>query len=300
MGQDEEKRRTWWLGLTRRLPTKVLVGGLVIVLILVWVAVASLPDGKLHVIFLDVGQGDAIFVQCPTGRQLLVDGGPDPAVLLARLGEKMPFWDRSLDLVILPHPDADHLTGLVPLLDRYRVARVFDVGYPIGTPTYDHWQQLLSEEQIPVLDSRAGAQVALGGGVTLSVLHPGPELVTGTEADSNNNSIVTRLQLGQVSVLLPGDIEAEVEQALVRSGQPLVSTVLKAPHHGSDTSSTSAFLEAVRPQLVVISVGQDNRFGHPSPEVLSRLSAHTVLRTDERGNVEVITDGQQLWVKTQR
>jgi competence protein ComEC len=300
MGQDKEKRRAWWRGLTRRLPTKVLVGGLVIALILVWVAVASLPDGKLHVVFLDVGQGDAIFVQCPTGRQLLVDGGPDPAVLLARLGEQMPFWDRSLDLVILTHPDADHLTGLVPLLERYRVAQVFDVGYPIGTPTYDHWQQLLSEEQIPVLDSRAGAQVALGGGVTLSVLHPGPELVTGTEADSNNNSIVTRLQMGQVSVLLTGDIEAEVEQALLRSGQPLVSTVLKAPHHGSDSSSTSAFLEAVRPQLVVISVGQDNHFGHPAPEVLARLSAYTVLRTDERGNVEVITDGQQLWVKTQR
>ena len=300
MGQDESKRKAWWSKLTHRLPTKVAMGGLVIILILVWIAAASLPDGKLHVVFFDVGQGDAIFIQSPTGRQVLVDGGPDPATLLARLGEQMPFWDRSLDLVILTHPDADHLTGLVPVLERYRVGQVFDTGQPAGTPTHDHWQQLLSEKQIPVLDSRAGTQVALGGGVTLTVLHPGPTLVAGSGADSNNNSIVTRLVMGQVSVLLPGDIEAEVERELVRSGQPLASTVLKAPHHGAGTSSTPAFLEAAGPQLTVISVGQDNCFGHPAPEVLARLAGFTVLRTDERGNVEVTTDGQRLWVKTQR
>lgn len=300
MAQDEKKRKAWWNRLTHRLPAKAVVGGLVILLILVWIGAGSLPDGRLHVVFFDVGQGDAIFIQAPTGRQVLVDGGPDPATLLARLGEQMPFWDRSLDLVILTHPDADHLTGLVPVLERYRVTQVFDTGQPSDTPTYARWQELLAEKGVPVLDSRAGTQVALDGGVILTVLHPGPALVTGSDADSNNNSIVTRLVMGQVSVLLPGDIEAGVERDLARSGQPLASTVLKAPHHGSGTSSSPAFLEAVNPQLVVISVGQDNPFDHPSPEVLSRLAAYAVLRTDERGNVEVITDGQRLWVKTQR
>ena len=299
MNQDEEKRKAWWNKLTHRLPTKALVGGLAIILILVWIAVASQPDGKLHVVFFDVGQGDAIFIQSPTGQQVLVDGGPDPTTLLARLGEQMPFWDRSLDLVILTHPDADHLTGLVPVLERYRVAQVFDTGQPSDTPAFARWQELLAEEKVPVLDSRAGTKVALGGDVTLTVLHTGTNLMTGGAADSNNNSIVTRLVMGQVSVLLPGDIEAEVEHELIRSGQPLPSTVLKAPHHGSDTSSSPAFLEAVNPQLVVISVGQDNLFGHPSPEVLARLALYTLLRTDEQGNVEVITDGQRLWVKTQ-
>lgn len=300
MNQDEQRRKAWWNKLTDRLPTKALVGGLAIILILVWIAAFTQPDGKLHVVFFDVGQGDAIFIQSPTGQQVLIDGGPDPTTLLARMGEQMPFWDRSLDLVILTHPDADHLTGLVPVLERYRVAQVFDTGYPSHTPTYARWQELLAEKGIPVVDSRAGMQMTLDGGVTLTVLHPGPVLVTGTEADSNNNSIVTRLVLGQISVLLPGDIEAEVERELVRSGQPLDSTVLKAPHHGAGTSSTPAFLEAVNPELVVISVGEDNRFGHPSPEVLERLAAYSVLRTDEWGSVEVITDGQRLWRRKQR
>ena len=300
MGQDEEKRKAWWSKLTHRLPARALVGGLFVVLVLVWVAAGSLPDGKLHVVFFDVGQGDAIFIQSPTGCQVLVDGGPDPATLLARLGGQMPFWDRVLDLVILTHPDADHLTGLVPVLERYRVGQVFDAGPPTLNPTYVRWQELLAEKGIAVLDSRAGTQVALGDGVMLTVLHPGQTLVAGTEADSNNNSIVTRLVMGQVSLLLTGDIESPVEDELSRSGQPLASTVLKAAHHGAGTSSSPAFLEAVRPQLVVISVGGENRFGHPSPEVLSRLAAYPVLRTDERGNIEVSTDGQHFWVKTQR
>ncbi len=300
MAQDEEKRRAWWARLTNRLPTRVVVGGLGLLLILVWVAIGSLPDGKLHVVFFDVGQGDAIFIQSPTGQQVLVDGGPDPTVLLARLGEQMPFWDRSLDLVILTHPDADHLTGLVPVLERYRVAQVFDVAPPAEMPAYNRWRELLAEKNVLVLDSRTGTQATLDGGVTLIVLYPGPALATGAEANNNNNSIVTRLVMGQVSVLLPGDIEARVERELVQSGQPLASTVLKVPHHGSDTSSSPAFLEAVSPQLAIVSVGQDNRFGHPSAEVLARLAAYTVLRTDERGSVEVITDGQRLWVEAQR
>jgi len=300
LAQDEHKRNTWWAGLTHRLPVKAVMGGLVVLSVLVWVAVGGLPDGKLHVVFFDLGQGDAIFIQSPGGQQILVDGGPDPATLLARLGEQMPFWDRSLDLVILTHPDADHLTGLVPVLERYRVAQVFDALQPCRNTTCDRWQALLAEKDVPVLDSRNGTQVTLDGGVTLSVLHPGPNWVADSGTNSNNNSIVTRLVMGQISLLLPGDIEAEVERELVQSGQPLASTVLKAPHHGSDTSSSLAFVEAVHPQLVVISVGQGNRFGHPSPEVLARLASYIVLRTDERGSIEITTDGQQLWVKAQR
>ena len=299
MNRDEDSRQAWWDRLTHRLPTKALMGGLGIVLILVWIAAFSQPDGRLHVVFFDVGQGDAIFIQSPTGQQVLVDGGPDPTTLLARLGGQMPFWDRSLDLVVLTHPDEDHLAGLVPVLERYRVGQVFDVGYPSDTPAYTQWRELLAEKEIPVLDSRSGTQVALDGGVELTVLHPGRELVENTEADSNNNSIVIRLIMGQFSLLLPGDIEAKVERELIRSGQPLASNVLKAPHHGSDTSSSLAFLQAVNPQLVVISVGQDNRFGHPSPEVLQRLAPYTMLRTDEHGNIEIVTDGQCFWVKTQ-
>jgi competence protein ComEC len=280
----------------------VLLAGLAIAAILVWVAVASLPDGKLHVVFFDVGEGDAIFIQTPRGQQILIDGGPSPTTLISALGRRMPFWDRSLDLVILTHADEDHVAGLIPVLERYRVGQVLDSGYEHNNPTYKHWLELISEKEIPTHLARAGMRIATGDGVELTVLHPGPELMKYTNADANNNSIVTRLVVGQVSFLLPGDIEEAAEDVLVASGQQLASTVLKVPHHGGDTSSGMAFLNAVNPELVIISVGADNRFGHPSPQVVKRLEelvgGEHVLRTDEDGTVEVVTDGERIWVKT--
>ncbi|MFZ5919167.1 MAG: DNA internalization-related competence protein ComEC/Rec2 [Chloroflexota bacterium] len=293
--QDVQKRKAYAARIDQYSPSNALLGGLTVVLVLVWAVVFSQPDGKLHLIFLDVGQGDAIFIQTPRGQQALIDGGPEPSVLLARLGEQMPFWDRSLDLVVLTHPDADHLTGLVEVLARYHVDEVIESGYASGSPTYLRWRELLDEKAIPILEGHTGDQITLDGSVAMTVLHPGVELVSGTDADANNNSVVIRLVMGNFSALLPGDIEAVVEQELVRSGQPLASTVLKAPHHGSDTSSSAAFLEAVRPQLVVISVGKDNHFGHPSPEALERLALFSTVRTDEQGTVEIISDGQQFW-----
>ncbi|MDY7041872.1 MAG: ComEC/Rec2 family competence protein, partial [Chloroflexota bacterium] len=151
---DAERRQSLWQRLTNRLPTRTLVAGLVLVVILIWVAVGSLPDGKLHVVFLDVGQGDAIFIQTPRGRQVLIDGGPDPTTLTAALGRQLPFWDRSLDLVILTHPDADHVTGLVPVLERYRVGRVLEPGYPATSQTYARWLELIAEKRVPALLAR--------------------------------------------------------------------------------------------------------------------------------------------------
>jgi len=295
---DAEHRQSLWQRLTSRLPAKALITGLALAVILIWVAASSLPDGKLHVVFFDVGQGDAIFIQTPQGRQVLIDGGPDPTALTAALGRRLPFWDRSLDLVILTHPDADHITGLIPVLERYRVDRVLDPGYPSTSQNYIRWLELIAEKRISALLARAGLRVELEPGLVCEVLHPASD--PDPEGKANDASAVTRWTWGQVTFLLPGDIEQGVEAALVASGQPLKATVLKAPHHGSDTSSSAAFLQAVDPQLVVVSVGADNRFGHPSPEVLERLAGRTVLRTDERGTIEIVTDGTRLWVQTER
>jgi len=214
----------------------------------------------------------------------------------------MPFWDRSLDLVILTHADEDHIAGLIPVLERYRVGQVLDSGYEHDNPMYERWLELISEKGIPTNLARAGMRIATGDGVELTVLHPGPELMKYTDADANNNSIVARLAMGQVSFLLSGDIEEAAEAVLVASGQELTNTVLKAPHHGGNTSSSAAFLNAVNPELAVISVGADNRFGHPSPQVLGRLEelvgTGRILRTDERGTIEVVTDGERVWIKT--
>jgi len=291
-----ELRASVWAKLSSRLETRVLVGTAIILLVLAFFTWRTLPDGRLHVVFLDVGQGDAIFIQTPSGRQVLVDGGPSETVLLSQLGRQMPFWDRTLDLVVLTHPDADHITGLVPVLERYQVETVVFREMEIESEVYEYWLQLLETEGATVYRGEAGLRLTLDDGLEMDVLHPGAELLE----EANNNSVVTRLTYGQVSVLLPGDIEAEVEHRLVVEGAPLRSTVLKAAHHGSCSSTTQEFLDAVDPEVVVISVGADNRFGHPCAEVVERLEGLPVYRTDEQGVVEVISDGVQMWVETER
>jgi len=312
LAQAKERRRELWSKFSSRLEAKVLAGAAVILLVLAFFAWQSLPDGRLHVVFLDVGQGDAIFIQTPSGRQVLVDGGPSESVLLSQLGRQMPFWDRTLDVMVLTHPDTDHVTGLVGVLERYQVDTVIfrEVGHE--SEVYEYWLQLLQAEGAMIYRGETGLHVTLDEGLEMVVLHPGMELVGGSARSTNNNSIVTRLTYGQVSMLLPGDIEAQVEHRLVVEGAPLASTVLKAAHHGSCTSTTVEFLDAVNPAVVVISVGEDNDFGHPCAEVLERLELalsvdrmsevegrFPVYRTDEDGIVEVITDGARVWVETE-
>ena len=301
--QRPESLRRAWNALSGRRATAALLGGPLAIAILAWLAIAQLPDGKLHVAFLDVGQGDAIFITTPHGEQILVDGGPSPAALTSPLGRQMPFWDRSLDLIVMTHPDADHITGLAEVLDRYQVDGWLDNGRPDDDALYSQCMSQLGTGSVTRQVVRAGDRLELGSGIVLEVLHPQPELMAGTQADANNNSVVLRLVWGQASFLLTGDIEAEAEHLLLDSGQHLPSGVLKVAHHGSGGSSTAEFLDAVNPLYAVISVGADNRFGHPQEAVLDRLAQMgdvEVLRTDEQGTVKFATDGHRLWVQTER
>ncbi len=297
---DEEARPRFSMPQFGSLKTRVFVGGGVVVALLMWLAVSTLPDGRLHVDILDVGQGDAILVTFPDGRQMLVDGGPSSTELNWRLGQQMPFWDHSLDLVVNTHPDADHLAGLVSLLDRYEVAQTLVADVEGSSQLYREWAANLREAQLTPIVGQTDMALAVSPGVTLTIISPGP--VTKGIDEPNNHSVVMHLQYGNISFLLTGDIEKKTEEKLVRAGLPLQATILKSPHHGSKTSSSEAFLETVNPQLVVIPVGLDNKFGHPSPEVLERYAAYgiLVLRTDQRGTIELITDGQQVWVETAR
>jgi competence protein ComEC len=212
----------------------------------------------------------------------------------------MPFWDHSLDMVVNTHPDADHLAGLVPLLDRYQVEQALVTDVAGSSSLYQEWETQLAEAGLSPIIGQAGTQLSLASGITATLLTPGP--ATAGEDQPNNHSIVMRLQMGRISFLLTGDIEEPVERNLVFQQAPLAATVLKSPHHGSKTSSSEAFLDAVNPQIVVISVGAENDYGHPSPEVMERYAEHgvTVFRTDEQGTVEFSTDGEKLWVGTSR
>ena len=259
-----------------------------------WFALAGLPDGKLHVWFLDVGQGDAILIRAPDGRQILVDGGPSPAALLDELGAVLPFWDRSLDLVVLTHGDADHVSGLVPLLERYEVTAAVDGAQP-GDRESAAWMAAIEDAGIPRVTATRGTRLAAGA-MMLTVLSPDAR-GTGGAWSSNDGSLVLRLDYGETSVLLTGDAEEAAEQAMMAAGLPLDVDVLKVGHHGSAASTSAAFLAQVAPQVAVISVGAENRFGHPSDEVLARLASMQVLRTDKHGRIEVISDGQKLSVR---
>lgn len=273
-------------------------GFLGVAAILVWWGVAVQPDGRLHVWFLDVDQGDGILIQTPSGRQVLVDGGRHPALLLSELGAAMPFWDRSLDLLVLTHPDGDHMDAQI------EVAQRLDIGQAVTTaPTLDQaesalWQTALSARATPITPLHAGGWIDLGDGVALWVLWPPPVPVQGEQAD-NENSLVLKLAYGDFSLLLTGDAGLDSEQRWLGMGAPLASTVLKVGHHGSASGTGAAFVAAVNPQVAVIQVGE-NRYGHPTQTVLDTLAGRTVLRTDEMGRIRLITDGRQMSLSMER
>src|SRR5581483_9910296 len=251
-------------------------------------------NGKLVVTVLDVGQGDAILIQTPGGHDVLVDGGPGRTVLRG-LGEAMPWQDRTIDYVVLTHPQADHLTGLVDVLDRFEVRHVISgPGWGDGFEM-DAWDDAVARAGASSAVARAGQTLALGDGVEIEVL--APDAAMAGDDNLNNTGVVLRVSLRDVHVLLTADIEAEGEAELLHSDADVRADVLKVAHHGSRTSSTPAFLAAVRPAVAVISAGKGNRYGHPAPEVVERLAAYAdVYTTASDGSVRITTDGERIWV----
>jgi competence protein ComEC len=216
----------------------------------------------------------------------------------------MPFWDRTIDLVVLTHPQADHLTGLVEVLKRYKVKNVLSANLIGESSLFSEWLSLIETRDIKCTLAQAGQRVDFGSEVTIEVLNPQTSPLTGTASDNNTNSVVLRVALGQVSFLLTADIGRSTELELVTHRAPLNSTVLKVAHHGSDTSTSPEFLAVANPRIAVISAGKDNTFGLPNQEVLGRLEhklgLENIYRTDEHGRIEFITDGERLWLRLSR
>ena len=240
-------------------------GILAIVAGLLWWLALTQPDGQLHVHFLDVGQGDGIFIQTPSGRQVLIDGGDDSQQLFAELGAVMPFWDRQIDQAIVTHPDWDHIGGQVDLPGRFTLGQAIISENVRGHEDTQLWLAALEAENVPVLGLQQGAWLDLGDGVALWALWPPrEEALRGLEEDDKNErSLVLKLVYGEFSVLLTGDAGLPSEETLLREGQPIAAHVLKVGHHGSEHSSSPAFVEAVSPSVAIIQVGAENRYGHP-------------------------------------
>lgn len=268
----------------------------VLVFITITIFAYSSPR-ELTVSFLDVGQGDAVLISAPGGAQVLIDAGATRGVL-RELSRAMPLFDQSLDAVVATHPDQDHVGGLLHVLNRYDVKYVFESGNLSQSPAYTAYAQARDSEGARTVLARRGMRLSLGAGPFIDVLFPDRD-VSGVE--SNAASVVLRVVYGDTEVLLTGDAPASIERYLLSLyGTQLESDALKAGHHGSNTSSDAAFLDAVSPEIAVFSRGCENRYGHPSPDVVERFSARRVPLYDtcEVGTVTLQSDGRTFSVRS--
>jgi competence protein ComEC len=285
---------------------KLKIGFLIVLVylnILAWIVVFDLVQNDLKVVFFDVGQGDSIFIQTPQKHQILIDGGPT-SVVLEKLGNEMPFYDRTIDLIILTHPEHDHIGGLLEVLKRYRVENILWTGVLRDTAEFKEWERLLVEEKNAVIEiAQAGQRIVcpantLEKTVNMNILYPFENLDKQIIKNTNNTSIIIQLIFGENKFLFTGDAYKSVERKLIERELLLKSDILKIGHHGSKTSTSEEFIEAVDPEIGVISVGRENSYGHPTPEVLEILKKYgiNILRTDELGDIKIISDGQTIKV----
>jgi len=278
-----------------------LLGLLIFLNILAWLTVYEISQPQsLEVNFFDVGQGDAIFIKDQKLHQVLIDGGPDSTVL-EKLGKEIPFWDNTLDLIILTHPEKDHVSGLIEVLKRYKVENILWTGILRDTSEFKEWEKLIESEGAKIFIARSGQKIKWSRTVLdrFEVLYPFESLAGKEFKDSNNTSIVVKLIFGENSFLFTGDAYKSVERDLIEKGIDVDSDILKVAHHGSKTSSSEEFIKAVSPQEAIISVGKDNKYGHPHREVLETLAKYgiNILRTDLNGDIKIICDSQSLKLK---
>lgn len=275
--------------------------------LMVWSGIYSkkrhLASKELTVAVMNVGQGDAIFIQAPNGNQVIVDGGPS-AKILQELGGLMPWNDKSIDMIVITNPDKDHIAGFVDVLKRYDVQYLLESGTENNSLVNNEVKRLAEANKLEKILARRGMEIFLDekAGVKLTILFPDRDV---SKEKTNDGSIVMRLTYGETEVMLTGDAPSAVEKHLLAlktsfsSSTPelgLQSDILKVGHHGSKTSSNYEFVKAVAPKFALISLGKDNKYGHPSDEALGTLAAFPleVFRTDHMGTIVMKSDGKRF------
>lgn len=267
---------------------------LAMMVVFVWFPIFTYGyDGSLKVYFLNVGQGDSSFIETPERIQVLIDGGPDNSVL-SELSSVMPFYDRTIDILVLSHPQKDHIFGLVEVLKRYEVGNVVFASIEYKNSAYDEFKKIIEEKNINKIEAKAGTQIKIGQYAFLDVLYPFGDISEKSVENPNDVSVAVKLNFLGKEFFFAGDAELKEEVELVNSGEDVDIDVLKVNHHGSKTSSSELFLEKTTPEIAVISVGKNNSYGHPHQEVLERFENIKTLRTDINGRVQITTDGLSL------
>ena len=280
--------------------TKYILIGLVLCNIIAGLILWDLTKlQSIEVNFFNVGQGDSILIQTPQNHQILIDGGPSNKIILNKLSRAMPQWDRTIDLIILTHPEHDHIAGLIEVLKAYKVENIMWTGIKRDTGEYIEWQRLIEKEGANIIIAQAGQKIFSNQGAgryEIEVLYPFESLENQEVKSVNNTSVITRLIFGENSFLFTGDAFKSVESELIEQGVYLDSDVLKVGHHGSKTSTSQEFVKEVSPEIAIIQCGRNNRYGHPYPETLATLEKFDIkiLRTDVDGDIKIISNGKDL------
>lgn len=278
---------SWFVG-HPRLGCVFILGAITLFLLVSLYRAAHRP---LVVTFFDVGQGDAVLIEAPNGNQLLYDAGGPSGAVLRELGNTLPFWDRTIDVAVLSHPDLDHIGGFPEIFKRYTVDLAVESGAASDNGAYAAAKTAIRTEGAAVLTARRGMQIQLGGGVIADIMYPDRD-TSGME--TNAASIVMRVTYGATALLLSGDLPSAIEDYLAaRDGVSLRADILKLGHHGSRTSTSPYWLAAVTPAVAVASAGRNNRYGHPHPEIENLLAARGIalLVTAEEGAITFVSDG---------
>lgn len=264
-------------------------------------SIASQKDGLLKIWFLDVGQGDAALIESPTGNQILIDGGPDKKVL-SELGEVMPFYDRNLDMVIVSHHHSDHIGGLTDVLERYEVGHIIEAGDIYDSAQYRLWRRATEKEGAIKIEAVAGKVFDIGNAATITIIYPFKSFNGVNLSEAHDVNVTAILRYKDFETMFTGDMELSGEVELMANNTDIEADVLKVGHHGSKTSTSFFFLNKVNPQAAIIEVGENNRYGHPTQEILNRLENNAVkyYRTDINGTVTLVTDGKSFKIKTER
>jgi competence protein ComEC len=281
---------------------KLFLGTLLVIAVGIGIAVFSKStadtSGQLKVYFLDVGQGDSEYIKTPAGADILIDGGPDNKVL-SELGKVMSFGDNRIDLVVLTHPHADHITGLVDVISRYQIGEIWESGAAYPSTIYDAWKSQIKNKNITDEFPIAGREKDFDSGqIKFKVLYPLSSEKNKTIDNLNNASVVMELDFNKFSTLFTGDLEVTAQPQIYQKLHTV--TVLKVDHHGSSTGTNDNWLKILRPAIAVISVGAKNTYGHPAASTIALLKAYAaqIYRTDQNGTLEISSDGISYSVKT--
>ncbi len=272
---------------------------LVLAGLLSWVVFSPKKEGVLTFVVLDIGQGDALYIESPNGTQVIVDGGPSNNLLKA-LPKVMPFYDRSVDMIVVTNPDSDHYEGFIKFLDKYKVTDILEPGTTNSYSAYGYFEKKVAEKNIKKTIARRGQEIDLGGGAYLQVLFPDRNV---EQVASNTGSIVMKLVYGDTSVMLQGDSISNIEQYLLElDGDYLKSDILKAGHHGSRTSSVKEYVEKVSPKWTVISSGKENSYGHPHKETIETMQSLKIPTFDTCNNGTIIfeSNGKEFVLKNKK